>query len=269
MVLRSQKNMENMVRQLNLCTMYSYKTKMSRRNTDLYKDSPVAVTFPEMDENGAASFSLKPLNKDYVLLDDFGGSIPSMKVKLNDTIISPVGKLVIAPTWKYDDFINTEIMVRHYPLMSVAASYRSRIDVSRDSERNALLRLSLRDNSPVRAADVLNTLMDVYNQESIDDQQRVLDYSEAFINDRITYLMNDIQDYEQVFVDFKRSHNLIDTKSFGQTYVASSAASTEEAKQLRGQAANVQFLINFIQDNPGQVIPIGATGFGGDAASII
>ena len=43
MVLRSQKNMENMVRQLNLCVMYSYKTKMSRRNTDLYKDSPVLM----------------------------------------------------------------------------------------------------------------------------------------------------------------------------------------------------------------------------------
>ena len=48
----------------------------------------------------------------------------------------------------------------------------------------------------------MNTLIDVYNQESIDDQQRILDFSEAFINDRINYLMTDIKDYEQVFVDF-------------------------------------------------------------------
>ena len=47
----------------------------------------------------------------------------------------------------------------------------------------------MQDTSPLRAADVLNTLIDVYNQESIDDQQRILDYSEAFINERITYLM--------------------------------------------------------------------------------
>ena len=185
------------------------------------------------------------------------------------TVRIPSGKVVVAPTWIYGDYMDVPIIITRRSVSSMAAIYRSRIYVARDNERNTILRLSVQDTSPLRAADVLNTLIDVYNQESIDDQQRVLDYSEAFINDRITYLMNDIQDYEQVFVNFKRTHNLIDTQSFGQTYMASSAASTEEAKQLRGQAANVQFLINFIQDNPGQVIPVGAVVVSTEAGSVI
>ena len=269
MVLKSQTNMENMVRKLNLNTMYSYKTKVAKRNKNLYKESPVEVTFPGMDEQTSASFTIRPVDDKYVMIEDLGGNASAIKVKLNDTVSIPQGRIVVTPTWIYKDYRNVPIIVTHKTVSSVAASYRSRISVRRDNDRNTILRLSLRDTSPLRAADALNTLIDVYNQESIDDQQRVLDYSEAFINDRINYLMTDIKDYEQVFVDFKRTHNLIDTKSYGQSYIASSAASTEEAKKLRGQAENIRFLINFMQDNEGQIVPIGATSVGGEAAEII
>ena len=69
------------------------------------------------------------------------------------------------------------------------------------------------------------------------------------INDRIEYLMKDIDEYEQVSVDFKRSHNIIDTRGYGQSYVAASNALTEEAKKLEAQAAMIRYLINFAQNN--------------------
>ena len=189
MVLTSQSIMESMVRELNLNVSYSYKTKVSKRNKDLYKESPIEVRFPEMDEQAKASFSVRPVDKEHVVLDDFGGDIPAMTVRLNDTVISPVGKVVVKPTWRYGDFYDVAITVNHRPVSTVASIYRGRISVRRENAGNAVLRLSVSDTSPLRAADVLNTLMEVYNQESIDDQQRVLDYTENFINERIEYLM--------------------------------------------------------------------------------
>ncbi|MBQ1758506.1 MAG: polysaccharide biosynthesis tyrosine autokinase [Prevotella sp.] len=242
---------------------------MSRRNTVLYKDGPVEVKFPEIDEEANVSFSLKVLDAENVLLDDFGEGIPSMKVRINDTVISPVGRLIVNPTWRYADFTGQEIMVVHAPLSKVASYYRSRIVVERDNDKNAILRLSVRDASPVRAAEVLNALMDTYNEESIADQQRVLDYTEKFINDRIEYLMNDIDEYEQASVSFKRSHNIIDTKSFGEAYVAASAARTEEAKQLDVQADMVRYLLGFVKSNEDQMIPVGVVPVSAEAASVI
>ena len=200
MVLKSQSLMESMVRELHLNVSYFYKTKVSKRNKDLYKESPIEVAFPEMDDQFQASFSVKPIDKDHVVLDDFGGDIPAMTVRLNDTVISPVGKIVVKPTWRFGDFFDVDITVIHRPVSTVATIYRGRISVRRDSDKNAILRLSVNDTSPLRAADVLNTLMETYNKESIDDQQRVLDFTENFINDRIEYLMNDINENEKVFV---------------------------------------------------------------------
>lgn len=202
MVMKSQSNMENMVRELNLNVVYSYKTRVSRRNKDLYKEAPVEVVFPGMDEQAKATFSLKPIDAEHVLLSDFGGDIPDMNVKLNDTVISPFGRMVVKPTWRYADFMNTTITVTHYSVSYIASVYRSRITIKRDNEKNSILNLSVTDTSPLRAADVLNALMDVYNRESIADQQRVLDYTEQFINERIDFLMSDIQEYEEASVGF-------------------------------------------------------------------
>ena len=175
MVLKSQSIMENMVRELNLNVSYSYKTKVSKRNRDLYKESPIEVSFPGLDEQIKASFSVKPVDKEHVILDDFGGDIPAMTVRLNDTVISPIGKIVVKPTWRFGDFYDIAITVNHRPVSTVASIYRGRIVVKRESERNSILKLIVSDTSPLRAADVLNTLMETYNKESIDDQQRVLD----------------------------------------------------------------------------------------------
>ena len=60
MILKSQSNMEAMVRDLNLSVSYSYKTKVSKRNKELYKEAPVEVVFPAIEEEASASFSVKP-----------------------------------------------------------------------------------------------------------------------------------------------------------------------------------------------------------------
>ena len=109
MVLRSQRNMENMVRALNLNTEYLYKTKIAKRNMSLYKASPVEVKFIDLDEQSYASFTVTPVDEKFVIVDDLGTNIPSMKVLLNDTVVSPVGRIVISPTWRYDD------SKRHHP----------------------------------------------------------------------------------------------------------------------------------------------------------
>ena len=68
MVLKSLTNMENMVRKLNLNTMYSYKTKIAKRNKDLYKSSPIEVVFPGTEEEAGVSFTVRPIDNNHVII---------------------------------------------------------------------------------------------------------------------------------------------------------------------------------------------------------
>ena len=89
-------------------------------------------------------------------------------------------------------------------------------------------------------------MIEAYNEESQSEKNIISKSTEQFINDRIDFLMNDIDEYEQVSVRFKRSHNIIDTKTYGQAYVAASTALTEETKKLEAQAEMVRYLLDFV-----------------------
>jgi hypothetical protein len=97
----------------------------------------------------------------------------------------------------------------------------------------------------------------------------VLDYTEKFINERIEYLMSDIEDYENVNVSFKQTHNIIDTRSFGQEYMRTSMSATEQEKQLVAQVDMIRYLISFVEENEDKIIPVGLTTISGDASSAI
>ena len=73
MILRSQRLMEIVVRKLNLNTMYSYTTRLAKRNKALYKDSPIEVSFPDGNEQMSASFVVTPQNDSTVTLSAFQG----------------------------------------------------------------------------------------------------------------------------------------------------------------------------------------------------
>ena len=253
MIIRSQTLMENVVRRLDLNTMYSYTTRLAKRNKALYKDSPLEVVFPDANEQMSASFVATPMDTATVILSEFQGrkDSPKMTVKVGDTVNTPVGRVVVLYTWFYNESFNeVSINVQHLPVATVAAWYRYAVNVAPDDEKkNTILRLTITDSSPTRAADVLNTLIEVYNEDSMEDQRRILKYSTQYINDRIAYLDRDIDSISQQVVNFQQRHNIIDVHSYGESYVASSIEYSQELKDLEVQRDLTVFLIGFMDDN--------------------
>ena len=271
-IIKSQTLMENVVRRLNLNTMYSYTTRLAKRNKTLYKDSPIEVTFPGANEQLSVSMIVTPKNTKEVVLSNFNEqeNAPAMTVKVGEEINSPVGKVVIEYTWFYNDFFNgTPILVRRQPVAIVAAQYRQAINVARDDEKNTILNLSLADTSPTRAADVLNTLVEVYNEDSMEDQKRILAYSTKYIDDRIAYLDGDIDSISRQVVNFQQRHNIIDLGSYGQSFVASSTEYSQELKELEVQRGLAQYLLEFVQNNKEHDLIPSNMGLKGKTATLI
>ena len=272
-IIKSQTLMEIVVRRLNLNTMYSYTTRLAKRNKALYKDSPIEVSFPDANEQLWASLVVTIQNDSTVILSDFQGNkeVPAMTAHVGKVVNTPVGKVKVDYTWYYNvNFNGTSIHVLHQPVATVAAQYRSRVYVGADDERkNTMLRLSLSDSSPTRAADVLNTLIEVYNEDSMEDQKRILKYSTKYIEERIAYLDSDLDSISQQMVSFQQRHNIIDVHSFGQSYLASSVEYSEALKDLEIQKGLTQYLIDFIANNKDHDLIPSNMGLKGKAAEMI
>ena len=107
-IIKSQTLMESVVRKLNLNTMYSYNTRLAKRNKVLYKDSPVEVSFPEANEQLSATLIVTPQDTATVILSAFQGNeeLPKMTVHVGDVVNTPVGKVKVEYTWYYNDGFN-------------------------------------------------------------------------------------------------------------------------------------------------------------------
>lgn len=268
-ILKSAKLMERVVRDLELNKDYLYKTKVARRNSVLYDNSPVEVSFPELGDDTYVSFTVTPKDDTNAVLSDLGENYPEQTVKVGDTVTTPYGPMVLNAKWNFSNFVDVPIMVRIYPVSALADRYRSRLYVARDDVKNTILKLSISDTSPRRAADILNQLIIVYNEDAIEDQQRILDYSAEFINERIANLDMSLDSIQEKMVKFKRSNQVIDVHSLGQAEMATKSAMSAEVKALESQASRLRYVLNTIENlSDDQMIPA-VSGMGSEAGALI
>ena len=247
-VLQSETPMLEVVKRLNLGTTYKYKTKLIKRVKDLYKDSPIVVSFPDLKETDYASVAVT-VEKDSTVYVQMGESDPFVG-RLNDTLNTTLGRVVVQPTWALRElYYDTPIMVDHRSIVDVAESYRYRVSVTRNSTSDGIINFSLQDTHPQRAADILNEMIAVYNENTINEKKSIIQQTSDYINTRIAQLDTELGAQESKIASFKRDNQILDLQNYGQDYIATSIESSEEAERIMSQISHAQYLMQFTTGN--------------------
>lgn len=92
-----------------------------------------------------------------------------------------------------------------------AFAYRGRLKVERigDQNQSSVLQLSILDPVSDKASDIINTLIDVYNEEEIKDENKVLKNTLKFIDERVKSLVNELDSVEVGIQQFKSNNQII------------------------------------------------------------
>ena len=190
-ILQSRRLMTEVVKKLNLTTNYS--TQRGLRTQDLYKQSPIEVRFINDDNRQGRSLRVTPLSNTQVLLTDFYDKFLSrreqrMKLTANfgDTVATPVGQLVVEKTLFLDStYYDKDIAVTKSTLEATANNYRRRVQSGIVNKQASVVSISMNAASPRRAEDVINTLIEVYNEDGIKDKQSISQITAEFIASRL------------------------------------------------------------------------------------
>lgn len=261
LIFKSKRLMIEVARKLKLDISYSQKGKF--RNWDLYSTTPVILTFPEALETSTFSLKVIPLNEKQVLLTDFSrmeGTKPieQLKVNLNDTVNTPVGKLVVTPTLYYTpDYFNIPITVRKANLEAVGLAYNAALQSAIASKTSSIINLSIADVSARRAEDILNTLIDVYNQDAIDDKNKIAVNTANFINERLIVIEQELGGVESQIADYKSEHNLADISTQTGAFMQTSSRYQQEGVNLENQRTLAVYIRDYLADpsKAGELIP--------------
>ena len=123
-------------------------------------------------------------------------------VTLGDTVSVDGHKLVFKPTSAYSPYyFGKEISITKVPVLSAANRYISRLSVTQGN--GAILNLFVQDYNAQRATDILNTLIEEYNEDAIREKNRVAVNTAEFINERLISIQEELGNVESSLAQFK------------------------------------------------------------------
>ncbi|WP_260259394.1 GumC family protein [Elizabethkingia meningoseptica] len=211
----------------------SYKIHSGLRDYELYKKSPVQVKIEGKTQESSYSFIITPVDSKTVILKGWDESGKDVKVALNQLVETPVGKVFITPSKNYKDYYGTNIFVAKYPREAIMSQFVANLKIKQMEEDASLLQVSMEDQSPERAADILTALINVYNEVYLQDKNKIAENTANFLKDRLGIIEGELGSVESNIEDLKIANQGIDIATAGGTFLT-------EKNQYRSEGAKVE-----------------------------
>ncbi|MBL1219822.1 polysaccharide biosynthesis tyrosine autokinase [Chryseobacterium sp. L7] len=260
-VLKSKRLMREVVIKQNLQTDIFVKGRI--RTLELYKESsPVIVRIINEKQNGELPKSPLHLsiNKDVLTLSskDFKQNITS---GFGKTISLPYANIIITKNDKFNSFqtkkLNVnELDIYYSTLESKTNRLQSNVGVNLVSKDATVIQLSMNYPLISKAQDILNSLVQAYNTDAIQDKNSESKKTLDFIEDRVKKLSFELGQVEDQKEKFKTQNQLTDIGTEARISLESSAEAHVKQLELDAQLDLTNSLINYVsKQDRYQVLP--------------
>lgn len=261
--------MEKVVKRLGLQT--SYIMKKGLRSVTLYGSNlPVTVDFETLPENKGGSFRMKIDENGNISLDkfvvkakkvDFKQKAP---VKFGESVMTPLGKIKIEKTpffgkdKKEDDDKDYTIGVSRSSIVGAVESWIQKLSVDELRKEASVTELTVRDGSARRAEDVLNTMIQIYNEDWVANKNEVALASSDFIDERLVSLSKELADVDVDISDFKSENKIPDLVASATIDLTEEQMARQKMLELTNEIQMAKYLKDYLSrdDAEGKVIPV-------------
>lgn len=249
--LQSPAVMYDVVKRLHLEVDYS--TKGSFYPQVRYgQNLPLTVNFAGLADNETAGLTVEPVRPQGIKLTSFvhnGEKVAGEVVgTLNDSLVTPIGKVVIRPAAAYVDWQkNSEpLTISRSGLNSSVSRYANGLSVALNDEKATIIDLSFRDVCIQRAEDILNTLIAVYNENWIKDKNQIAVSTSMFINDRLGVIESELGHVDENISTFKSENLLPDVQAASQLYMTERSQAQSQILTLNTQLSMARYIRNYL-----------------------
>ena len=257
--------MLEVVKRLNLDV--DYKTDGAFHSNTLYGSTlPVKVTFVGQSEYNDCSFDIKFKDDRSMVLSNFVqygepvGEGQSLVTSRDKTIKSPIGTLTIEGTPFFDDRARPglTIHVSRIPPMSAMGACRSRLGAGLHEESSSIIDLTYRDVNTERAEDILNAVINVYNENWVRDRNQIAVSTSEFINERLNVIEHELGHVDSDISSFKSRNLIPDVDATTRMHMQNANNASLEINGLNNQLALARFIRNHVAglSNKTQLLPV-------------
>ena len=228
----------------------NYQTKIKLRRIELYGKSPINVTFPQTMKDAYISFNVEPKDADSIIVTRQIGEIQrTYQLSKNDTIHINGEVITIAATPYYNsEWFKKNIKVEKLPLDVVTDRYRAAVSIRQEEDEASILKLALKDNNPLRAQNILNTMVVVYNDITVADKNLMVENTTNFINGRLAVIEKELGGVEGQIESFKRENSIIDLSTVAGQYSSESQKYSSDVMETETQLRVASYIKEYLTD---------------------
>lgn len=237
-----------------------YQVKKKFRLEELYANTPITVEFDSVMPERYIAFEMTIKDEKNIALNKIVGvdkAKESYQIASNGTLTLGGEKLKFHPTsmmskaWK-----GQTIYVTKNPISAKVGMYRGSLGVFQD-EGSSIINLSIKDSNGARASDFLNTLINIYNEQTIIDKNRISVNSAKFIEDRLKIIEDELGGVENEILDYKLRNNIVSLATTTSQYISKSSAYSDAVVEQETQMKVAQYVKDYLADpeNNGGLIP--------------
>ncbi|RAJ09275.1 GumC family protein [Arenibacter echinorum] len=256
-LINSRSNLIEVVKKLGLNVKVTSLGKIL--DSEIYRNPPFKVNFIAQDSivnNAKFSFYLTLSNATtfgYTEDED----IPLKPYAYGKNISTPMGDIVITPNvaniTSYED---KKYKVSVTPVVMVAQQYQRKVMVSPAAEYSNILNISLNDPIPQKANDIINALIETYNNNAVADRKAIADKTSEFIDDRITDIYSSLSIQDQSEEDYKAGRGITDIASQASVNLTVSASSQQELQNTALQLDIASSMKDLVESQEGyEILP--------------
>ena len=276
---RSPDYMKEVVEKLDLET--TYRMRKGLRKIPLYGNTlPLTVSFIDLNntegasikftvfENGDIKVSRKmTINGEPVKMD------ADVMTRFDKPFNTPAGMVVIRKTSNWGKAADTRhtavkdddedkdktFYVSKMKLKEAIETYSGATDINKENDKGAtVINLTVKDACRQRGVDILNALIDVYNERWSKEKNVLAVNTTKFIDERLKTLAVELGDVDEAITDYKKKNLIVDM-------IASSKVNLEKGAEVdkqRIEASNnleiAKFLKSFLQQegNRYETLPV-------------
>ena len=259
-LLSSHSLLETVVRKLKLDVTYWKKDKF--RKVEIYQDSPIAVQFTQEGEAADARFRVVPLSETEFRLekdekDRQGQETGTFGKEVRFDSLT----FIVEKTPRFSEAaLNVPVIVRKTSVRNAAVGLRSGLTVKKANGKNNLVNISMRCNNPVKAENILHSIVHFYNEASLKEKNTRGTKTNKFIGERLAVISEEMRKNDLAVEKLKKETDILTDLSTALTEeYENSINDKKDLRELELEIKSIEYLKQYLEEeaeHDARLVPI-------------
>lgn len=248
-VLKSRRLLRKVIERNNLQNTFYLKDNIKETEV-LESDSPIKIVSASLKKGkDIGAFNIEILSSNTFSINEKGG-VSLENQQFGKTIQTDFGTIVITPNQDLSKYVGNDVLVVVQSIDRTIDKLQKLVQISPNAEKQSYI-INFSITGPVieKSKIILNSLIDQYNQDVSDDNNKVTQATSKFINSRLELIGKDLDLADKKVQDYKSANNMTDLSAESELNLKTLSEADKDVLEKRTQVQLVDYMRESMNKN--------------------